>query len=161
MSELEEYRKAKDEFFRADPRSPLTPAQRAAFNGLSYFPDSAVLRIEGELDTNVDRDEVILMQTTTGGTQVYRRAGKVHFQIRDATSGKETYGAGRYLEVERPKEGRIVVDFNDAYNPYCAHNPEWSCPLPPGENWLSVAVRAGEKAFEAEPSGDGRPAGLR
>jgi uncharacterized protein len=183
MSELEEYRKAKDEFFRDDPWSPLTPAQRATFNGLSYYPESTVLRIEGQLDTDVDRDEQIVMQTTTGGTQVYRRAGKVHFQIdgrdaeitlyesvdqedlfvpfRDATSGKETYGAGRYLEVERPKEGRVVVDFNDAYNPYCAYNPKWSCPIPPGENWLSVSVRAGEKAFEAEPSGGRRPTGLR
>jgi len=183
MSELEEYRKAKDEFFRHDPRSPLTPPQRTAFNGLSYYPESKILRIEGQLDTDVERDEQIVMQTTTGGTQVYHRAGKVSFQIdgrpaeitlyesadqedlfvpfRDATSGKETYGAGRYLEVERPKEGRVVVDFNDAYNPYCAYNPEWSCPLPPVENWLSVAVRAGEKAFEVEPSGGGRPTGLR
>jgi hypothetical protein len=183
MSELEEFRKAKDEFFRDDPRSPLTPDQRAVFTGLSYYPESTVLRIEGQLDMDVDRDEQIVMQTTTGGTQVYRRAGKVQFQIdersaeitlyesadqedlfvpfRDATSGKETYGAGRYLEVERPNEGRVVVDFNDAYNPYCAYNPEWSCPIPPGENWLSVAVRAGEKDFGAEPIDGDRPAGLR
>jgi hypothetical protein len=183
MSELEEFRKAKDEFFRDDPRSPLTPDQRAVFTGLSYYPESTVLRIEGQLDMDVDRDEQIVMQTTTGGTQVYRRAGKVQFQIdersaeitlyesadqedlfvpfRDATSGKETYGAGRYLEVERPNEGRVVVDFNDAYNPYCAYNPEWSCPIPPGENWLSVAVRAGEKDFGAERIDGGRPAGLR
>ena len=183
MSELEEFRKAKDDFFRDDPRSPLTPDQRAVFNGLSYYPESTVLRIEGQLDMDVDRDEQIFMQTTTGGTQVYRRAGKVQFQIdersaeitlyesadqedlfvpfRDATSGKETYGAGRYLEVERPNEGRVVVDFNDAYNPYCAYNPEWSCPIPPGENWLSVAVRAGEKDFGAERIDGGRPAGLR
>jgi hypothetical protein len=183
MSELEEFRKAKDEFFRDDPRSPLTPDQRAVFTGLSYYPESTVLRIEGQLDMDVDRDEQIVMQTTTGGTQVYRRAGKVQFQIdersaeitlyesadqedlfvpfRDTTSGKETYGAGRYLEVERPNEGRVVVDFNDAYNPYCAYNPEWSCPIPPGENWLSVAVRAGEKDFGAERIDGGRPAGLR
>ncbi|HYU92836.1 MAG TPA: DUF1684 domain-containing protein, partial [Actinomycetota bacterium] len=131
MSELEEFRKAKDGFFRDDPRSPLTPDQRAAFNGLSYYAESSALRIEGQLDMDVDRDEQIVMQTTTGGTQVYRRAGKVRFQIdgraaeitlyesadqedlfvpfRDATSGKETYGAGRYLEVERPKEGSVVL----------------------------------------------------
>ncbi|HEV8621445.1 MAG TPA: DUF1684 domain-containing protein [Actinomycetota bacterium] len=59
------------------------------------------------------------------------------------------------------RRGRVVVDFNDAYNPYCAYNPECSCPLPPAENWLSVAVRAGETAFEAEPSGGGRPTSLR
>ena len=81
MSELEEFRKAKDGFFRDDPRSPLTPDQRGAFNGLSYYPESPALRIEGQLDMDVDRDEQIVMQTTTGGTQVYRRAGKVRLQI--------------------------------------------------------------------------------
>ena len=170
MSELEEFRRAKDEFFRDDPRSPLTSDQRAAFTRLSYYPDDSGLRIETQLDVDVDRDERIVMQTTTGGTQVYRRAGKIRFRVdgqpaeitlyesedqedlfvpfRDATSAKETYGAGRYLEVERPKDGRVVMDFNDAYNPYCAYNPEWSCPIPPGENWLSVPIRAGEKDFE-------------
>ena len=111
------------------------------------------------------------MQTTTGGEQTYHRAGVVRFDLegepakvtlyaspemhelfvpfRDATSGNETYGAGRYLEVEPPDErGNVVVDFNDAYNPYCAYNPEWSCPIPPGENWLPVAIRAGERTFE-------------
>ena len=162
MSEMDEFRQDKDEFFRDDPRSPLTPEQRANFAGLSYYPESPALRIEAELDTDVDRDEDIVMQTTTGGTQVYRRAGKVRFEVdgqpaeitlyespeqhelfvpfRDATSGKETYGAGRYLEVEPPADGRAVVDFNDAYNPYCAYNPEWSCPIPPGENWLAVPI---------------------
>lgn len=169
MSELDEFRRDKDEFFRDDPRSPLTPEQRANFVGLSYYPENPSLRIEAELDTDVDRDEDIVMQTTTGGTQVYRRAGKVRFEVdgqpaeitlyespeqhdlfvpfRDATSGKETYGAGRYLEVEPPMDGRVAVDFNDAYNPYCAYNPEWSCPIPPGENWLAVPIRAGEKDF--------------
>jgi uncharacterized protein (DUF1684 family) len=169
MSELDEFRRDKDEFFRDDPRSPLTPEQRANFAGLSYFPENPRLRIEAELGTGVDLDEDIVMQTTTGGTQVYRRAGKVRFEVdgqpaeitlykspdqhelfvpfRDATSGSETYGAGRYLEVGPPMDGRVVVDFNDAYNPYCAYNPEWSCPIPPGENWLAVPIRAGEKDF--------------
>lgn len=169
MSELDEFRRDKDEFFRVDPRAPLTPQQRAHFAGLSYYPENGSLRVEAELETDVDRDEDIVMQTTTGGTQVYRRAGKVRFEVdgrpaeitlyespqqhdlfvpfRDATSGKETYGAGRYLEVEPPEDGRVVVDFNYAYNPYCAYNEAWSCPIPPGENWLVVPLRAGEKDF--------------
>jgi len=70
--------------------------------------------------------------------------------FRDRTSGSETYGAGRYLEVEPPgADGWVVVDFNLAYNPYCAYNPEWSCPIPPGENWLAVPIRAGEKTFHS------------
>jgi hypothetical protein len=68
--------------------------------------------------------------------------------FRDATSGRETYGAGRYLEVEPPgPDGGVEIDLNYAYNPYCAYNPEWSCPIPPGENWLTVPIRAGERSF--------------
>ncbi len=170
MGELEEFRREKDRFFREDPRSPLTAEQRAAFTGLAYYPEDPALRIEAVLDTDVDRDEEIRMATTTGGEQVYRRAGVVRFEVegrparvtlftsegmpelflpfRDATSGRETYGAGRYLEVEPPGPGgRVVVDFNLAYNPYCCYDDRWSCPLPPRENWLDVPIRAGEKDF--------------
>jgi hypothetical protein len=173
MSEVDEFRAEKDAFFRDDPHSPLTPGQRASFEGLSYFPENDALRIQGMLETDgVDRDERIVMQTTTGGEQEYRRAGIVRFEVdgqpaqvtlytsrdshylflpfRDATSGKETYGAGRYLEVEPPgPDGRVVLDLNLAYNPFCAYNPEWSCPIPPGENWLAVPIRAGEKSFSS------------
>jgi len=69
--------------------------------------------------------------------------------FKDATSGKETYGAGRYLDLDRHGD-EIVIDFNYAYNPYCAYNPDWSCPLPPAENWLKVPIRAGEKNFLGE-----------
>lgn len=171
MSELEEFRAEKDAFFRDDPRSPLQQEQRASFEGLTYFPANEQLVIGARLETDgVDRSERILMPTTTGGTQEYRRAGIVRFGVdgepaqvtlfaspdtdelflpfRDATSGKESYGAGRYLEVEPPGlDGRVVVDLNYAYNPYCAYNPDWSCPIPPGENWLAVPIRAGERSF--------------
>jgi hypothetical protein len=63
----------------------------------------------------------------------------------DATSGDETYGAGRYLEIEPLPGGKLLVDFNMAYNPYCAYNEYWSCPIPPKENRLSVPIEAGEK----------------
>jgi hypothetical protein len=172
MSELDEFRERKDAFFREDAGSPLMSEQRAAFAGLSYFPENDALRIRGELETEgVDRNERIVMQTTTGGEQEYRRAGVVRFEVdgdpakvtlyasddahdlflpfRDATSGKESYGAGRYLEVDPPSaDGRVVVDLNYAYNPFCTYNPEWSCPIPPGENWLSVPIRAGERSFQ-------------
>jgi uncharacterized protein (DUF1684 family) len=171
MNELEEFRAAKDAFFRDDPRSPLTAEQRSAFEGLAYFAEAPELVIRVPLETEgIDRDERIVMQTTTGGEQVYRRAGVVRFEVegepaqltlysssdmhelflpfRDATSGKESYGAGRYLEVDPPgRDGSVTVDLNYAYNPYCAYNPEWSCPIPPGENWLAVPIRAGERSF--------------
>ena len=173
MSELTEFRASKDAFFHDHPRSPLTTEQRASFEGLAYFPEDEgfVMRVPLETD-GIDRDEPIAMQTTTGGQQVYRRAGFVRFEVdgepaqvtlfaspgmhelflpfRDRTSGSETYGAGRYLEVEPPDpDGEVVVDFNLAYNPYCAYNPEWSCPIPPGENWLAVPIRSGERTFHA------------
>ncbi len=171
MSELDDFRREKDTFFHDEPESPLTPNQQADFDGLSYFEENPSLVITSRLEADgVDRDERIVMQTTTGGEQLYRRAGLVRFEVdgvptqvtlyasagshglflpfRDATSGKESYGAGRYLDVEHPgPSGRLTVDFNYAYNPYCAYNPEWSCPIPPGENWLTVPIRAGEKSF--------------
>jgi uncharacterized protein (DUF1684 family) len=171
MSELDDFRAEKDAFFHHDPGSPLRPEQRASFTGLRYFPENEALRIRARLETEgVDRDEPILMQTTAGGVQEYRRAGVVRFEVegrsteltlygsdgshelfvpfRDATSGSETYGAGRYLEVEPPgPDGSVEVDLNYAYSPYCAYNPDWACPIPPGENWLAVPIRAGEQVF--------------
>jgi uncharacterized protein (DUF1684 family) len=171
MTELDDFRADKDAFFRDDPRSPLLDEQRRAFEGLAYFAEAPALEIRAALETDdVDRIERIVMQTTTGGEQEYHRAGAVSFEVdgaparltlfaspdmrelflpfRDATSGHESYGAGRYLEVEPPDEtGQVVVDFNYAYNPYCAYNAEWSCPIPPGENWLAIPIRAGEQTF--------------
>jgi hypothetical protein len=175
MSELQDFRASKDGFFREHPSSPLSPDQRASFRGLAYFAENDSLVVRARLETEgVDLDETISMQTTTGGEQTYRRAGVVRFEVdghpaqvtlfssadmhelfvpfRDATSGKESYGAGRYLEVDRPALGGAVeVDFNYSYNPYCAYNAAWSCPLPPGENWLAVPIRAGERTFPGAP----------
>src|SRR5918996_228150 len=171
MPELSEFRADKDDFFRDDPRSPLLPQQQVTFEGLSYFPANGSLVIRAKLEVEgIDTNARIVMQTTTGEEQVYRRAGIVRFDVdgeqavvtlyaspgshelflpfRDATSGRETYGAGRYLEVELPSlDGNVVIDFNYAYSPFCAYNPNWSCPVPPGENWLAVPIRAGEMSF--------------
>lgn len=164
--ELEELRAAKDDFMRNDPHSPLLEDQRRSFEGLHYYPPNDALRFELQLDTDVS-DEPVPMQTSTGGEREYHRAGKIHFTVegqdatltiyqsdgelflpvRDATSSTETYPAGRYLEPEPLGEGRVRVDFNDLYNPYCAYNEAWSCPIPPAENWLRLPLRAGEKRF--------------
>jgi uncharacterized protein (DUF1684 family) len=172
VTELEGFRGDKDDFFGHDHRSPLTSAQQRKFKGLAYFPENPALVVKATIDRNVELG-VVRMETTKGHEQVYTRYGVVHFQVdrqaaqvtlyasegshelfvpfRDSTSGKETYGAGRYLDL--PRQGdEIVIDFNYAYNPYCAYNPDWSCPLPPAENWLKVPIRAGEKSF---PNGQG------
>lgn len=166
MSELSEYRAQKDEFFQRHPQSPLTPEQRLGFVGLQYFPENEDLRLEVLVEPAQDQVPME-MQTSTGGVQTYIRHGTFRFQVDgkeaeltifrnehgyflpfvDSLAGKETYPAGRYLEPEALPGGRFFVDFNLAYNPYCAYNEMWSCPITPPENRLKVPVRAGEKLF--------------
>jgi uncharacterized protein (DUF1684 family) len=169
MTRLEIMRREKDEFFRNSPDSPLTAEQQRQFAGLRYFPENSALRLSLELQA-FDSVEVVQMQTTTGDIQTYERAGRIAFEVEgqpvslivyhnangyflpfaDSLAGKETYGAGRYLEPEELPGGRLEVDFNLAYNPYCAYNQLWSCPITPAENRLGVAIRAGEMAFHDE-----------
>jgi uncharacterized protein (DUF1684 family) len=165
--ELKRFRAEKDRVFGQDPHSPLTPTQRDAFEGLDYFDENPGLAIHGTVDRNVESGEV-RMGTSAGDEQVYQRYGVVRFSVdghpaevtlyasedsdelfipfRDATSGKETYGAGRYLELHAHGD-QITIDFNYAYNPSCVYDARWACPLAPRENWLSVPVGAGEKLF--------------
>ena len=165
---LSEVRAKKDQFFRAHPRSPLTEEQKAEFQGLNYFPENEALRLNLELEL-IEGLEPIQVQTSTGETRTYGRYGKIHFTVDgepvtltvyatdhglflpfvDSLANSETYGAGRYLDPQEMSGGRILVDFNLAYNPYCAYNEKWSCPLTPFENRLKVAIRAGEKNFKA------------
>lgn len=165
-SELEEFRQMKDEFFRLDPESPLTPEQKKDFAGLKYFPENPALRLELPVQ-RFDTPDRIEMQTSTGDVQAYTRYGRVHFQVDgqdaeltlyhdrqglflpfiDVLANKETYPAGRYLEPEPLPGGKVLIDFNLAYNPYCAYNDLYSCPLTPFENRLKVPIRAGEKLF--------------
>ncbi len=166
MTELEEFRAGKDDFFAHHPQSPLTPEQKRNFRGLSYFPENESLRLEVKLDPFPEPDR-IEMQTSTGDVQVYQRIGRIKFPVDgqeagltiyqsehgyflpfvDSLAGEETYPAGRYLEPEPLPGDRFLVDFNLAYNPYCAYNDAWSCPLTPFENRLKVPIRAGEKLF--------------
>jgi uncharacterized protein (DUF1684 family) len=165
--ELKSFRAEKDRVFARDPNSPLVPAQRRTFHGLAYFEENPELVIHATVDRNVEPGEV-RMATSAGDEQVYERYGVARFTVdaqpaevtlyasddsdelfipfRDATSGKETYGAGRYLELHAHGD-QVTIDFNYAYNPNCAYDPSWSCPLPPPENWLKVPIRAGEKTF--------------
>ncbi|MEX2230044.1 MAG: DUF1684 domain-containing protein [Dehalococcoidia bacterium] len=168
MTALAAFRLAKDEFFGHDPAAPLTPEQRARFTGLAYFDEHPALALDLVPELLLPR-ELVEMQTSTGEAATYERWARVAFEVdgesavlvifrdpqggalflpfRDATSGAESYGAGRYLEVEPGDDGKLRVDFNYAYNPYCAYNDRWSCPLPPAENRLRVPIRAGERTF--------------
>jgi uncharacterized protein len=167
MQSLKAFRAEKDRFFERHHQSPLTPIQKQHFNGLNYFPENESLRLEIDVELSTT-SESIMIQTTGGQPQSYQRFGKFKFQVDgqsaeltiyenghgyflpfvDSLSGKETYPSGRYLEPEKLPNGKFLVDFNLAYNPYCAYNEQWSCPITPAANRLKVAVRAGEKIFE-------------
>ena len=163
-------REEKDSAFRSGEQSPIPAAERAAFRGLSYYPVDPSLRFSVRLH----RYEVaspVRMGTNTGEVRDALRYGWFEFRVgdrdcrlevfrfgdtaspslfvpfRDATSGDETYGAGRYIDLAENTSGTYDLDFNRAYNPYCAYNPDYSCPLPPVANTLSVPVRAGEKKY--------------
>jgi uncharacterized protein (DUF1684 family) len=166
MTELSAFRAEKDEFFGGHPQSPLTRDQRKEFQGLKYYPENESMRFEAKVEEFQEKVG-FEMQTSTGGVQHYERFGKFTFQVDgetveltiyqsengyflpfvDSQAGKETYPAGRYLEPEPLPGGRFIIDFNYAYNPYCAYNDSWSCPITPAENRLKVSIRAGEKLF--------------
>lgn len=167
MSELDDFRRQKDDFYLTSPHSPLTPEQKAAFQGLKYFPENPDLDLEVEIERFAEA-ETVKIQTNTGDVQVYQRFGRFNFSVEDeeaeltiyanehgfflpfadGLAGAETYGAGRYLEPTPIAGDRFHVDFNLAYNPYCAYNPNWSCPITPAENRIKLPIRAGERIFD-------------
>jgi uncharacterized protein (DUF1684 family) len=175
---LLEFRRRRDTLFAEHPQSALSEEQKANFTGLRYFPYNADLRFALEVDTQVD-SEVWEVHLEEDGPTRMQRLAKVQFRMggqdlsltlfwilgygggaflpfRDETSKTETYGGGRYLldtikSADLGREGpRLVIDFNYAYNPSCAYNPRWQCPLAPQENWLPVPIRAGELRYNVE-----------
>ena len=163
---LAAHRANKDEYLRSGTHSPLPREYRDSFAGLPYYDwnEDLVFTVPVE---QADGSE-ITVATSDNTERIYRRAATVDLAIagraqtltlydtghpglflpfRDATSGGETYGGGRYLDIEPNPDGTVTIDFNLAYNPYCAYNNAYSCPLPPTENWMKVAVEAGERTW--------------
>lgn len=175
MIVLDEFRAEIDDFLQFHPQSPLPAEERESFSGLPYYEENKDLIQVVDLDYFPEDEPLIEMTTNTGDIRPYRRWARFGFTVdgetasliicsdatgqelflpfKDATNGDETYGAGRYLDDNRPglrqlSGHRLEVDFNYAYNPYCAYSPAYSCPLPPAENWLKVPIRAGEKRYK-------------
>lgn len=167
---MEEARAAKDLQFTNDPQSPIPIEERRTFEGLTYFPiDESYLAPATLLPA--ETPDTLTLMTTTGTDYQVVVAGKLQFVLQgmthqltaygylneerdsyfvpfsDLTSGVSTYGGGRYLDV--PKTGKLIVDFNTTYNPYCVYNETFVCPLPPRENHLNIEIRAGEKNPES------------
>lgn len=169
------FRRQRDDLFRTHPQSALTDEQQARFSGLTYYDYDPAFRYLVSVDTDVAPD-VFEVELRDDGHFRYKRVGRVHFTVdeeavtltlfwimgyggglflpfRDTTNGETTYGGGRYLldTIKGADLGHqgdlLVLDFNYAYNPSCAYNPRWHCPLAPPENRLPVAVTAGEQAY--------------
>jgi hypothetical protein len=172
---IQGYRAEKDEFFKTAPGSPIPQVERDDFTGLPYYPVNVDLVFEGLTVAPYEGDEPSNFQIPTSDNRLRpaRRAGTFTFELEgeprrltayelegahhdgslflpflDATSGTETYGAGRYLDLEPDDDGTYAIDFNLAYHPSCVYAPQFSCPLTPAENRLPVRIEAGERLAE-------------
>ena len=170
--EIKKEREEKDRFMRSSKQSPFAKAP-AEFTGLKYFTPDSKYRIIANLNP-INSKKVVVLPTNDGKEQRYLEyanaefrldgvdcklvilevmetgafRGKLFLAFGDETSAKETYGAGRYLDLNKlPGSNTITLDFNKAYNPYCAYNDTYSCPFPPTENLLKVAIKAGERSY--------------
>jgi uncharacterized protein len=174
LDEIKKFRADKNAQFRTDDSSPIPAGERGSFGGLAYYEPDPAYRTNATLELLNDSAEVAV-PTNTGEARPMRRYALAKFSLNgqaaqltlyryldesadqnklflpfaDATNGQETYGMGRYLDVDlgQVRANQAVIDFNLAYNPYCAYTDEFSCPLPPPENKLKIKVLAGEKAF--------------
>ncbi|MGD0257807.1 MAG: DUF1684 domain-containing protein [Thermoplasmata archaeon] len=171
-SELEEERRQKDDFMARHRESPFVSA-RVPFHDLRYFPVDPAFRVTARLERLPVPSEAYL-RTSRDGSAVMRYLGDLHFTIgktpvqlrlyhagegvgtsvfvpfRDSTSGRDSYGPGRYLMLELNESDEYDLDFNRAFNPYCAYTEDFECAFPPAENDLPVAIRAGEKVWAAD-----------
>lgn len=164
-------RKAKDEFMKSGNDSPFGE-QKKNFKGLNYFPPDLDYRISAKLIA-IENKKMVVLPTSDAKEKKYLEYAFAEFELNsaacrllileipegeyrgtlflafaDETSADETYGAGRYLDLKKvPGSSSITLDFNEAYNPYCAYSDSFSCPFPPRENILKTSIKAGEKKY--------------
>lgn len=180
LHEIMREREIKDSLFRIPGQSPLpTISAMDTFRGLRYFPPDSSYRVKAFFE-RIEDGQPFRMESTGEVQDIYLPFARAHFRIkgkeevltifqnlrllkedayqdylfipfRDSTSGRLTYGGGRYLDIRIPQSDSVILDFNKAYNPYCAYSYEYSCPVPPEENTLSVAIKAGEMAYPHYP----------
>lgn len=173
-------RAEKDRLFRESKDTPILPEDLPAFRGLDHWPVDPKLHFVGPIEVN-DRLERFTIPTTAGALRPCERYGRVRFELggrdlsldvyrlldgparpgeesfflpfTDGTTGTETYPAGRFVDLEGPRGGPYVMDFNRAYNPLCAYGApaRFACPVTPKENRLPIRVEAGERGFKRTP----------
>ncbi|MFC4739212.1 DUF1684 domain-containing protein [Flavobacterium ponti] len=171
----QEYQEELNLSFADSLHSPLTNEDRLHFERLDFFPIDEKYIVKAKF-VKLKKQKPFDMPTTTARKPKYIKYGELHFTIDskdlvltvyknidlskrkgfkdylflpflDETNGNETYGGGRFLDMRIPKSDEVIIDFNKAYNPYCAYNPEYSCPIVPLENELAVEIKAGVKKF--------------
>ncbi|MEW6377936.1 MAG: DUF1684 domain-containing protein [Thermodesulfobacteriota bacterium] len=168
---LKAFREKRDQFFKEDPQSPLKESDRKKFKGLIYYPIDLKYAMIGSIEkypvepkpfyinlpTNKGRERKYVKygrfkfkwERKEYVLQIYRPlgGGELFIPFKDKTSETETYTKGRYLYIEPMPEGKVLIDFNRAYNPFCQYNEKYTCPFAPKENWLPLEIQAGEKRF--------------
>ncbi len=171
MAKIEEGRAEKDVWLSKDGQSPIPLMKRKKFKGLEYFTPDPEFAFKLELKEHVEKKKLVV-KDSKGNDRNFIAWGEFVFNIhgvdhklqayktdagekrlfipfKDGTSGKESYGAGRYLDLQEEtdlSDGKWDLDLNNAYNPWCAYNHNYACPLVPPENWLDVRIEAGEKS---------------
>lgn len=176
IEEIQAYRKEQNAEFLNPSKSPLTAQERKEFKGHDFFPIDEDYRVQARFEPTPD-SKPFPLNTSKGTTQLYKRIGILHFELKgkpytleaylqiqrftipgqktyvflpliDATTGESTYDAGRYLHYQGIPEGTDwVIDFNKLYNPYCAYSDKYECPMVPEPNHLPIAVEAGVKGY--------------
>jgi uncharacterized protein (DUF1684 family) len=168
---LKIFREKKDRFFKEDTQSPLKESDRKKFKGLIYYPIDLKYSMIGSIEKYPTEPKPIYILLPTNKEmgrkyvkygrfkykwegkeyilQIYRPlgGGELFLPFKDKTSETETYPKGRYLYIESILGGKVLIDFNRAYNPFCQFNEKYTCPFAPEENWIDIAIRVGEKRF--------------
>jgi uncharacterized protein (DUF1684 family) len=170
VKEIEAYRADRDAFMRQDAESPIPPNKKTVLLPLPYYPPDPAFAVPAVLNVSSGTRPVMEVPTSKGVPRRVELVGTLEFSLKgqkltlgafveegtrtisslfvpfaDLTTGEETYPAGRYLDLQPTATGIYTIDFNKAYNPFCAYNNSYECPLPPPANRLKVAITAGEK----------------
>jgi uncharacterized protein (DUF1684 family) len=170
IKEIEAYRADRDRYMREDADSPIPPDKKTVLLPLPYYPPDPDFAVPAVLNVSSGTRPVMEVPTSKGVPRRVELVGTLEFTLKgqklalgafveegtqqisslfvpfaDLTTGEDTYPAGRYLDLHPTATGVYTIDFNKAYNPFCAYNNSYECPLPPPANRLKVAVTAGEK----------------
>jgi uncharacterized protein (DUF1684 family) len=175
-TDLKTFRDGRDHEMRDPNKTPLPKAEIEKFSGLKYYDANRKFRVRARLRKEPSEQKV-QFQTSSGKIRTFLKYGVVSFKLsgkkfelnvyqtepgaqieeyknllfvpfRDLTSGKESYGTGRYIDIRIPEKDKVILDFNLAYNPNCAYGSgQYNCPVPPKENRLDIEITAGEKSY--------------